>query len=72
MKNKLSTRNDKPAFLVGAAIWRKFLPFIPVIGIPLTIIFHQVYGDTGIENNTINWITSFIQAFSIVILVYAI
>jgi hypothetical protein len=57
--------------LKTAVIWRKCLPFIPLIGIPLTIIFHDVYGDTGIENNTISWITCFIHAFSIVILVYA-
>jgi hypothetical protein len=72
----MSTENDcekheDKALSQIAVIWRKFLPFIPIIGIPLTIIFHQVYGDTGIENNTINWITAFIQAFSIVIFVYA-
>ncbi len=69
----MNTNKDQvPQCDKTAVIWRKFLPFIPIIGIPLTIIFHQVYEDTGIENNTINWITSVIQAISIVILVYAI
>lgn len=29
---------------------RKTLPFIPILGIPLTCIFHKKYGDTGIED----------------------
>lgn len=70
MKN--SDTNQAKQLNETAVIWRKFLPFIPILGIPLTMIFHKIYEDTGIENDTINWITSFIQSISIVILVYAI
>jgi len=63
--------NDKntqvPQSLKTAVMWRKFLPFIPIIGIPLTAIFD----DTGIENETISWISAFVLAISVVVLVYA-
>jgi len=49
---------------------RKFLPFIPVFGILLTLIYHHKFGDTGIENITTSLITALIQAVSIYGLFY--
>jgi hypothetical protein len=81
LEDKLSERENKPeplestelkALIIDGVIWRKFLPFIPLLGIPLTVIYHHKYGDTGLENKTLNWITAFWQAISFVCLCYAI
>ena len=45
---------------------RRIFPFIPLIGIVLTVLFNN----TGIENNKINWISAFIQAVSILFLFF--
>jgi len=68
--NKISNNTKNLTYCKNDSVLRKFLPFIPIIGIPLTIIFHQVYKDTGIENNYVNWASSILQAISIIILVY--
>ena len=46
-------------------ISKKIVPFIPIIGIPLTISLHSKYGDTGIENNIVSVISSIFQAVSV-------
>lgn len=45
--------------------YRKLCPYIPIIGIFLTFKYHDIYGDTGIEDNLINMITAILQAISI-------
>lgn len=52
--------------------WHKFLPYLPIIGIPLTIIYEVKYQDTGIKNNNNSRISAFVQAISIIILLYII
>lgn len=46
---------------------RKILPFIPVIGIPLTYFYHLKFGDTGLENDKISQISSVYQVISLVV-----
>lgn len=48
---------------------RKIMPWIPVIGFPLTIYYQGKYGDTGIDNEFIKWSTAIIQAVSFTFLV---
>lgn len=47
-------------------ILRKLLPWIPIIGIPLTFKYESKYGDTGLDNIVVLILTAFIQAISIV------
>lgn len=47
-------------------ILRKLLPWIPIIGIPLTFKYESKYGDTGLDNVIVLILTAFIQAISIV------
>jgi hypothetical protein len=47
----------------------KIFPWIPIIGIPLTLIFHGKYGDTGIGEFPIRQITAFIQGISVAMLI---
>ena len=44
---------DEPKinFFLYRVIWRKYTPFIPILGIPLTFYFHKKYGDTVIKND---------------------
>jgi len=42
--------------------YRKVLPFFPILGIPLTMILHVFYGDTGIENVNIRIISGLLQS----------
>ena len=65
MSKEQNNQKDDKALHIGGVIWRKFLPFIPILGIPLTFIYHNEFGDTGIENNTTNWVTAFVQAISV-------
>lgn len=58
-------QKDNKALHIGGVIWRKFLPYLPIVGIPLTLIYHYKFGDTGIEDYTTSWITAFIQAISV-------
>ncbi len=51
-------------------MWRKLLPFIPIIGIPLTLVFHCRCEDTGIENPYIGWVSAVWQIISILLLIY--
>lgn len=46
---------------LGAVIWRKFLPFIPILGLVLTPIYHHKFGDTGIEKLSIGFISAMFQ-----------
>ena len=73
MNKGQNTENKDKALHIGGIIWRKFLPFIPILGIPLTVIYHNEFGDTGLESNSINFITAIIQAISIsAVLIYGI
>jgi len=47
-------------------ILRKLLPWIPIIGIPLTFKYESKYGDTGLDNSIIFMLTAFVQAISAV------
>lgn len=58
------SKHEQPCTLQSVK-WRKLFPFLPIIGIPLTFIYHKKYGDTGIENTTISCITAAIQSISI-------
>ncbi len=45
--------------------YRKLYPYIPIIGIYLVFKYHDIYGDTGIEDNLINIITGILQGIYI-------
>ena len=47
--------------------WHQILPFLPIIGIPLTFIYEVIYQDTGIKNNNISRISAFLQAVSVIV-----
>lgn len=70
MSKELNNQEENKVLYTGGVIWRKFLPFIPILGIPLAAIYHRKFGDTGIENNSVNLITAIIQAISICALVF--
>jgi hypothetical protein len=67
MSKEINNQTEKKQWTLYGVIWRKFLPFIPLLGIPLTVIYHHKYGDTGLENNTLNWLAAFWQAISFVV-----
>lgn len=46
---------------------RKTLPFIPIVGIPLTLYFHAKYEDTGIECPGIGISTALLQGVVIAV-----
>ena len=48
---------------------RRMLPWIPIIGIPLTLFYHLKYGDTGIEGYY-SILTAVLQGLYCVALVY--
>jgi len=48
-------------WIASSIVLRKSLPFIPIIGIPLTFRYHMIHGDTGIENLYISVLTAVIQ-----------
>ncbi len=59
----MDKQNDREGGQVDKNVrLRKLLPFIPVIGIILTGIYHAKYRDTGIENAIINLISATWQA----------
>ena len=70
MIKEQNSKNKNKALHIGGVILRKFLPYTPIIGMPLTLFYHCRFGDTGIENNTTSWISAFIQAVSILGLFY--
>lgn len=49
---------------------RKILPFIPILGVLLTIIYHMKYGDTGIEKTNITISSAIINVILSLILLY--
>ena len=46
--------------------WRKTLPFIPIVGLFLTPKYHIKYGDTGLSNPTILWVSALLQGVYII------
>ena len=65
-----SNKKDICKHTLYGVILRKFLPFIPLIGIPLAIFYHNKFNDTGLENNIINFLSAFLQAISIFVFGY--
>ena len=62
--------NQKKELRIIGLLWYEFLPFIPIIGIPLTIKYKDKI--MCIENKAISFLTALIQMVSMTGLVFII
>lgn len=50
---------------------RQILPWIPIVGIPLTGVYHCKYGDTGIEDfGLVFFLSGIVQSVSGLLIIY--